>query len=519
MKLTFGTGGLRAVMGEAEDQMNLQTIREATLGVAAYAKQICKEGMPKVAIAYDSRRNSEEFAREAARILALQGCEPFIYPKLAPTPSLSFAVRYLRCHLGICITASHNPSEYNGYKVYGSDGGQITEAAALEISRCIQQEAQRETGQQKALTEAQGQEQKQVKYSLDPDLDFQTLRELGLIHWIQEEVQKAFLKEIYKCRTRKQLTGGLKVVYTPLHGAGLSYVVSILQHMGVKELQVVPEQSKPDGAFPTCPYPNPENPEAMKLGLLWCQKLDADLLLATDPDSDRVGVAARRDSGYAVLSGNQVGVLLLDYLLAHKKCADRPVLMKTIVSTVMAEKIAERHGAEVINTLTGFKYIGEQMTRLEEMGQADRYLFGFEESCGYLVGTYVRDKDAVGACMLICEMADAYKAQGKTLWQRMEELYAEYGRYETSQQTYQLSKAGCAEKMNRIRTGLKTNPEMKFQGVKVVRYEDYKEGIHGLPPADVLELWLEDGGKAVIRPSGTEPKLKVYLEKAANLCI
>lgn len=491
MKLTFGTGGLRSVMGEQEGQMNLQVIRAATRGVAAYAKEISGEGNPKVAIAYDSRRHSEEFAREAARILAMKGCEPWIYPKLSPTPALSFAVRYLHCHLGICITASHNPSEYNGYKVYGAHGGQITEKEAREISRCIREEERNTAGQPEGQT--------------------------GKIYWIREEVKEAFLEEICKCRTRKELTGGLKVVYTPLHGAGLDWVVSILQRIGIKELQVVPEQSRPDGAFPTCPYPNPENPQAMELGLLWCQKLDADILLATDPDSDRVGVAARRDSGYEILSGNQVGILLLDYLLTSRReqgtLPERPVLLKTIVSTVLAEKIAERHGVEVINTLTGFKYIGEQMERLEQLGELDRYLFGFEESCGYLGGTYVRDKDGVGASMLICEMADTYKTQGKTLWQRLEEIYKEYGRYETSQQVYEFSPEECKKRMDQIRKGLARNGKLRFQGQRVIRYEDYQKGCRGLPPADVLELWLEDGEKAVLRPSGTEPKLKVYLEK------
>ena len=509
MKLTFGTGGLRAVMGEEDGQMNLQVIREATRGVAAYAKQTCGREVPKAAIAYDSRHNSEEFAREAARILALEGCEAWIYPKLSPTPTLSFAVRYLECDLGICITASHNPAEYNGYKVYGADGGQITDQAAKAISKCIE-------FAEKQVVLPTGQRAAASRKTPLPGEDFYSLVESGKIHWIGDDVLKAFLKEVLKCRTRKSVTNGLKVVYTPLNGSGLSCVTSALRFLGVENLKIVPEQGKPDGSFPTCPSPNPEVPAAMELGILLCQKEGADILLATDPDCDRVGVAAKKGESYEIMSGNQVGVLLFDYLLARKaemgKLPEKPVVIKTLVTTVLAEKIAEAYGAEVINTLTGFKYIGEQMGILEQKGELDRYVLGFEESCGYLLKGYARDKDAVGAAMMICEMADFYKGQGKTLWDRLEEIYTQYGRYETSQQIFKLTPKESAVKMEKIRKGLATNPEMKFQGSRVVRFVDYKGGINGLPPSDVLELFLEDGGKVVLRPSGTEPKLKIYLE-------
>lgn len=494
MNLKFGTGGLRATMGPGPDHLNVETIQEATLGVAAYARELAEE--PKIAIAYDSRNHSEEFARETARVLALKGCHAYIYPRLMPTPSLSFAVRHLKCDMGICITASHNPREYNGYKVYGSDGGQITEEAAAAISACIEKADRKEA-------EASG--------------DFEALLKEEKISWIDDKTVKAFLGAISKKRTRKELTSDLKVVYTPLHGAGLSCITSILKYIGLQNLQVVPEQAKPDGDFPTCPYPNPEEPKALDLGLKWCQKIDADLLLASDPDSDRIGVAAKKGRFYQRLNGNQVGILLLDYLLKYHKEAgtlpENPVVIKTIVTTSMADKIAQSYGASVINTLTGFKYIGEQIGLLEKAGQADRYVFGFEESCGYLIGSYVRDKDAVGAAMLVCEMADYYKAQGKTLWDVLEELYATYGRYETSLKSYQFEGAEADKRMKLIRKGLSERSGMKMNGSKVVDYKDYRNGVDGLPKSNVLKLWMEDGSEVVIRPSGTEPKVKVYTEK------
>lgn len=510
MKLTFGTGGLRAVMGEEDGQMNLQAIREATRGVAMYVKQHCGEGVPKAAIAYDSRHNSEAFAREAARVLALEGLDVFIYPKLSPTPTLSFAVRHLGCNVGICITASHNPAEYNGYKVYGADGGQVTDETAKAISKCI------ELAEKQVVLPTSPRAASTRKDPL-PGEDFYSLLEEGKIHWIGDDVLKAFLKEVLKCRTRKAVSNGLKVVYTPLHGSGLSCVTSVLKFIGVEDLKIVAEQSKPDGDFPGCPSPNPEDPSAMQLGISYCESHGADILLATDPDCDRVGVAARKGDHFEILTGNQVGVLMLEYLLSRKlstgRLAERPVVIKTLVTTVLAEKIAEEYSAEIINTLTGFKYIGEQMGILEEKGQLDRYVLGFEESCGYLLKGYARDKDAVGAAMMVCEMADFYKGQGRTLWDRLEEIYQKYGRYETSQQIFKLTPKESAVRMEKIRKGLISNPQMNFQGSLVIRYKDYKEGIQGLPPSDVLELFLADGGKAVLRPSGTEPKLKVYLEK------
>lgn len=494
MDLKFGTGGLRATMGEGANQMNTGAIREATLGVAAYAKQIAEK--PRIAIAYDSRRHSEEFAKETARILAVKGCHALIYPVLMPTPSLSFAVRYLKCDLGICITASHNPKEYNGYKVYGADGGQITEGTAKVIQRKIE--------------DANPEEAKDGR-------SFSDFLRSGKISLLDNAVKEAYLASIREHRLRKFMITELKVVYTPLNGAGLDCVTELLQSVGVRKLQIVPEQKAADGNFPTCPYPNPEDKKALEAGLKWCRQSNADILLATDPDSDRLGVAAKKGNAYEQLSGNQVGALLLDYVLKCRKEAgtlpERPVVIKTIVTTAMINTIAERYGGEVLETLTGFKYIGEKIGALEAAGETERFVFGIEESCGYLCGTYVRDKDAVGAAMLVCEMADAYKAEGKTLWDALEDLYGEYGYYETEQKILEFDGEEATAYMEKLRRLLSDSENPEFEGVRVVRYRDYSEGIDGLPKSDVLKLWLENGSRIVIRPSGTEPKLKFYIEK------
>ena len=495
MNLKFGTGGLRATMGPGPDHLNLETIQEATLGVADYA--LLQDAAASAAIAYDSRNHSEEFARETARVLALKGVKAYIYPKLSPTPTLSFAVRHLKCTVGICVTASHNPREYNGYKVYGCDGGQITNEAADSIqSRILAADK----------TQAAG------------GLSFEEYVKNGQITLIDDKTVKAFLAAIIRKRTKKTLQTDLKVVYTPLHGAGLITVSSILKYIGVKSLQIVPEQAKPNGDFPTCPYPNPEDEKALELGLAWCKKTDADILIATDPDSDRLGVAAKKDGEYVRLNGNQVGVLLLNYVFKCREAAgtlpEKSVVVRTIVSTSMVDRIAKRYGAEVIETLTGFKYIGEEIGRLEKEGRLDDYVFGFEESCGYLIGSYVRDKDAVGAAMLLCELADSCKAEGKTLWDALEELYQTYGRFETSLKTYEFSGDEADRRMERIRKGLGSLEGMKFAGSKVARFKDYKDGADGLPPSNVIQLWTEDGTEVVIRPSGTEPKIKVYTERS-----
>lgn len=492
MKLKFGTGGLRATMAPGPEHLNIETIREATLGVASYAKSLTSD--PTAAVAYDSRKNSEIFAKETARVLAASGCTVFLYPQLMPTPALSFAVRSLSCDLGIVITASHNPKEYNGYKVYGSDGCQITSKAAEKI--------------QKEIEDAENEKIAEME-------SFEQLLEKGKIKWISSRMKEKFLDEILKLRTCESQEDDLKVVYTPLNGAGAECVIDILKKIGIRELFLVQEQLEPDGDFPTCPYPNPEEDDALILGLELCREKDADLLLATDPDSDRIGVAAKKDGVYQRFTGNQVGILMLDYLLKkHKKegtMPEHPVIIKTIVTTSMAEKIAEQYGAEMIDTLTGFKYIGEQIGKLERSGNLEDFIFGFEESCGYLIGSYVRDKDAVGAAMLICEMAGEYKKQGKTLWDVMEELYQTYGYYETELKTFHFEAADAKIYMEDLREHLQTG-YVGLSSSKIVKYQDYLEGINGLPKSDVVKLWFQDGTRIVVRPSGTEPKIKIYTE-------
>ena len=494
MKLKFGTGGLRAVMGPEDDQMNVFAIQEATLGVAAYGKAF--EKMPRVAIAYDTRNNSECFAKETARVLALEGCKAFIYPAAMPTPMLSYAVRELQCLIGVCLTASHNPREYNGYKVYGADGCQITNEAAKGIAQQIAAADRRK---------------------LEGARSFEELVQEGKIEYISEELRKVFLNDICKLRTRKDSLKDLKVVYTPLHGTGLVPITEMFQMIGAENVTLVEEQITPDGNFPTCPFPNPEEESAMRAGLFLCEQTGADILLATDPDSDRLGVAAKHGDVYETLNGNQLGVLILDYILRHHKEAgtmpERPIVLKTIVTTTMAEKIAKSYGAEMIETLTGFKYIGEQIGELEKKGELSRFVFGLEESCGYLIGPYVRDKDAVGTVMIVCEMADAYKKEGKTLWDVMEALYQQYGNYQTELETKKFKEEEAIAEMQNLRDSLQSDEKAFYAGTAVVRYEDYREGLRGLPKSNVIKLWLEDESTVVIRPSGTEPKIKIYKEK------
>ncbi len=511
MNLKFGTGGLRALMGEGPDCLNIETIREATMGVANYVKKRVKQ--PRVAICYDSRINSYEFAKETARVLAANGCEVFISETLMPTPFLSYVIKKLYCNLGICITASHNGKEYNGYKVYGEDGCQITGKAAGDIRQEIS-EAECFNGEREA--------------------SFEEYRTFGKIQFICENKIEDFCNEIlsYKLCTdsvmseknREDCVQGcgcmgqrLKVVYSPLNGAGKLCVMKVLEAKGNYDIHVVKEQSEPDGNFPTCSYPNPEDDSAMELGTKLAEEVQADIFLATDPDSDRVGVVALKGKKYERLNGNQVGILLLDYILSSRKrngtLPQNPIIIKTIVTTEMAEKVAKEYGAAVINTLTGFKYIGEQIGELEQKGETDRFVFGLEESCGYLIGTYARDKDAVGAVMMICEMADCYKKQGKTLWDRMEELYEKYGYFESTQTTKKFGESEAKEYMETLRGRLQSTRIIKESYPVVERYEDYQEGVGNLPKSNVLKIWMKDGSTLIVRPSGTEPKIKFYREE------
>ena len=505
--LAFGTGGLRGVIGAGTNRMNLYTVRRATQGLADYLNA---SGLPKkVAIAHDSRRKGELFCREAARVLAANGITAYLYPRLEPTPALSWATRYLGCGAGICVTASHNPAKYNGYKVYGPDGGQITLEAAEHVQAAID--------------------------STDPFdgvalADFDAAVADGRIRYIPEQCLEDFLDAVQKL----SLSGGaedLSVVYTPLNGSGLECVTKILGRIGVKDVTVVPEQEHPDGRFPTCPYPNPEIREAMELGIQYAKKNGSDLLLATDPDCDRVGIAVRDGEEYVLLSANEVGLLLFEYIcerrIALGRMPERPLLMKTIVTMDHVKAIADHYHVQVIDVLTGFKFIGEQIGLLEQRGELERYIFGFEESYGYLSGTFVRDKDGVNASLLICEMYAYYKAQGRGLLEVLNDLYDRYGYCLNTLYNFQFEGAAGFEKMQGIMDDFRQNSPAEAAGLRVVSVEDYqaqekrfadgrREPIQGLPKSNVLKFWLEGGCSFVVRPSGTEPKLKIYLSVSGN---
>ena len=503
--LEFGTGGLRGVIGAGAYRMNIYTIRRATQGLADYVKEAFPSN-PSVAIAYDSRIKSDVFAKTAASVLAANGIKVHIYSELMPTPMLSYAVRALKCSAGIVITASHNPAKYNGYKVYGSDGCQLTLGAAEIVLKNIN-----------SVSMFGG-----AKY-----IDFEQGVKDGSINYIGKDVIDSYLDNVSKQGIHTDLvaSSGLKVVYTPLNGTGNKPVRAILDKIGIKEVTVVPEQEYPNGNFTTCPFPNPEIKEALALGLKLCETVKPDLLLATDPDCDRVGIAVPSDNGYVLFSGNEVGAMLLEYICSERTKlgtmpAD-PVAVKTIVTTDIAQKIADNYGVKMINVLTGFKFIGEQISFLEAKGEENRYIFGFEESYGYLAGSYVRDKDAVVASMLICEMAAFYRTQGISLLQARENMYKKYGVYKHSQQSFTCEGASGMERMKEIMSGLRTNTPKEIGGLAVTRFDDYMASTSTdtatgaktmltLPKSDVLTFVLTDGASVVIRPSGTEPKIKAY---------
>ena len=499
--LEFGTGGLRGVIGAGTNRMNVYTVRKATQGLANYLNRHGKS--PSAAIAYDSRIKSDLFAKQAAAVLAANGIRVHIYPQLSPTPTLSWAVRYLKCDAGICVTASHNPAKYNGYKVYGPDGCQITLDMADEV-----------------LAEINSLDIFADVKTSDFDADVKS----GMVSFIPDEVTDRFLAEVMKQRAFSEPCGGLSVVYTPLNGTGRVCVTRILGMIGVEKVTVVPEQEYPDGNFPTCPFPNPEIREALQKGLDLCETVKPDLLLATDPDCDRCGIAVRQNGEYRLMSGNEVGVILLDFICRARgekgTLPEKPVAVTTIVSTDMATPVAEHYGVELRRVLTGFKYIGDQIADLEKAGGADRYLFGFEESYGYLSGGYVRDKDAVDASMLICQAACYYRRKGMTLADAMEALYREYGFYENALLNFGFEGEDGMKKMDAIMNGLREDPPKEIAGTAVVGRSDYRESVRfdgstksavTLPKSDVLEYRLANGGKLIVRPSGTEPKIKVYL--------
>ena len=496
-ELAFGTAGLRGTLGAGTNRMNIYTVGRATQGFADYLVKNFES--PTVAIARDSRNNGELFVKTTAAILAANGVTPYVYPKISPVPTLSWATRYLECSGGICMTASHNPAAYNGYKAYGPDGCQITSEAADAISAAMN--------------------------ACDPfrdvkTMDFDEAVEQGLVKWIGDEVLDAYYdavadKSVNNLTDEQIANAPLKLVYTPLNGTGLIPVTTVLNKVGVTDITVVPEQRDPDGDFPTCPYPNPEIREAMQKGIDLCQEVKPDLLLATDPDADRVGVACADGDDYTLLTGNEMGVLLLDYIC--KMRAERgedlsnKVAVTTIVSSAMVDALAEEYGFELRRCLTGFKYIGDIITGLSDAGEVDRFIFGFEESYGYLSGDHVRDKDAVNASMLICQMAQYYKLQGKNLVQAMRALYEKHGFYHNKTVSLSYPGADGAAKMAGIMAGLRVEAPAEIAGAKVEAVVDYATCVNGLPKADVIEFDLEGGNKAIVRPSGTEPKIKLYI--------
>lgn len=501
-ELEFGTAGLRGVIGAGTNRMNVYTVRKATQGLSNYLLKHA-EGKPQsVAIAYDSRIKGVLFSKESAAVLAANGIKAYIYPQLMPTPALSYAVRHLKCDAGICVTASHNPAKYNGYKAYGSDGCQITADMADGITQ--------EIGALDIFADVK-------------KMDFEEGRKQGLIEYIGDETMGAFLDDVYK-ESLIDDASNLKLVYTPLNGAGRVCVLRILERIGIKDVTVVPEQEYPDGNFPTCPYPNPEFREALQKGLELCEKVQPDLLLATDPDSDRVGIAVNQGGEFKLMTGNEVGILLLDFIARVKqeqgKLPAHPVAVTTIVSTDMVDPIAEHYGIEMRRCLTGFKYIGDIIADVEQKeGSYESFLLGFEESYGYLSGGYVRDKDAVDGSMLICEMASYYKRQGKTLVDAMNDLYETYGYYQNATLNFGFEGEDGMKTMQKIMDTLRSDPPAEIAGTKVIGRSDYeasqsygdKEGAIDLPKSNVLEYRLENGCKLIVRPSGTEPKIKIYL--------
>ena len=500
--LAFGTGGLRGVIGAGTNRMNIYTVAKASQGLSDYVNSHFPEEARSIAVSYDSRIKSDVFSKVAAGVFAANGIKVHIYPELMPTPCLSFAVRELKCSAGIMVTASHNPSKYNGYKVYGADGCQITTEAAAQILAEIE------------------------KLDIFDDvrsMDFETGVEEGKIRYIPESVYTAFVDAV---KSQSMLDESVKknknvaIIYSPLNGTGLKPVLRTLKESGYDNITVVREQEKPDGNFPTCPYPNPEIREAMALGIDYAKKYQADLLLATDPDCDRVGIAVRsREGDYVLLSGNETGMLLLDYICSRRQETGRmpedPVLVKTIVTIDMAERIAAHYGVRTVNVLTGFKFIGEQIGLLEKDNKAESYIFGFEESYGYLSGSYVRDKDAVDGAFLICEMFAYYRTRGISLLDKLNELYETYGYCLNTLHSFEFEGAAGFEKMQKIMADFRKGVD-SFGGKKVVSCLDYSQGLDGLPKSDVLKFLLEDHCSVVVRPSGTEPKLKTYISVSAE---
>ena len=504
LNLEFGTAGLRGVLGAGTNRMNIYTVGKATQGLANFLTS--EKENPVVTISYDSRIRSDEFAKASAQILAANGVKVYLYDALAPVPMLSFATRAHNSDAGIMITASHNPAKYNGYKVYGPDGCQMTSESA-----------------DKVLAEIN-------KLDIFADIkkaDFETAMAEGKIEYVSDEVKQAYYDWCLGQMMRKDIfvKEPMKMVYTPLNGSGLVPVTTVLAKAGLKDITIVEEQRLPDGNFPTCPYPNPEIREAMQLGLDRVKELDGDVLIATDPDADRVGIAVKENDEYVLLTGNQVGILLTDYIAKTRKelgtLPENPIMVKSIVPSSLADAVAASHGVETINVLTGFKYIGSEIKKLEDKGEEERFILGFEESYGYLVGSAVRDKDAVVATLLISEMAAYYRSIGSSINKALQDIYAKFGYYLNKVDSYEFEGLSGMDKMKDIMQGLRDKPLAKLGSLPVVAREDYKTLVHkdeltgeewhiDLPNANILIYLLEGGHQVIVRPSGTEPKIKVY---------
>ena len=493
--LEFGTAGQRGVLGAGTNCLNVYTVSKTTQGLADY---LGANKATKVFISYDSRINSKLFAETAARVLAQNGITAYITKELQPTPFVSFGTREMRCDAGIMITASHNPSKFNGYKVYGADGCQITDEAAALITAAIE---------------------KVDPFDVRPS-GFDEAFAAGLIQYVPDEVYAEFLNRVKKQHLRD--CGDIKITYSPLNGTGWKFVPEILKEIGVKNLNIVREQYEPDGNFPTCPYPNPEKKEALSLGLKYAAEADSDLFIATDPDADRVGVAVKHGGGYVILTGNEMGLCLLSYLLEERSAwgtlPARPVVVKTIVTTNLAEKLAAKYGAETRNVLTGFKYIGDQMNRLAADGRIDDFIMGYEESCGYLVGDHARDKDAVVACMVLAECADSLKARGMTLVDKLNAIYDEFGRYSHRTISKEFAGASGSARMKELLDAFRAADVKEVGGKKVLEKIDLLgKNVLGLPSSNVIILNLEDNAQLIVRPSGTEPLIKFYMTAAESL--
>ena len=507
--LDFGTAGLRGIIGAGTNRMNIYTVGKASQGLAAYVNSIAENG--SVAIAYDSRIKSDVFAKTAASVLAANGIKVYIFPELMPTPVLSYAVRKLGCDAGIVVTASHNPAKYNGYKVYDNSGCQLGPKAADYVLSIMNQID---------------------IFSGVNRIDFESGIQNGKIEYISDDVVESFLQEVEKCRVSKEVDlSGLKVIYTPLHGTGNKPVRKILQRIGVTDVTVVREQELPDGNFPTCPYPNPEIKQPFECALSLAEQVNPDLLLATDPDCDRVGIAVNIEGEYRLFSGNEVGVLLLNYILSRRKqtgtLPQTPLAVKTIVSSDLCKEIAKDYGCRLVEVLTGFKFIGEQVTALEKIGKQDEYVFGFEESYGYLAGSHARDKDAVVGSMLICEMTAYYKLQGKNLLQVLSGLYEKYGYYYCTQKSFTLEGQAGMKKIAETMENIRADLPCVVAGIKVKSIKDIKTSVQtfietkeerriDLPKSNVIVFCLTDGSSLIVRPSGTEPKIKLYISAKAD---